>query len=85
MAPAKLDDYITAHEAAQILSAKHHRPVRTDYISKMTRMKKYQPIRCKKIHDIYLYHRGDIENCQIGQRSRLKRIALQVMKHVAIL
>jgi hypothetical protein len=62
---AELSEYITAHEAAQILSLKHGRAIRTDYISKMVHMRKHQ-LRSRKVHDIFLYHKGDIQECDIA-------------------
>lgn len=60
-----INDYICAHDAAQILSLKTGRPIRPDYISKMVRSKKHQ-IRYVKKRDRWMYHREDIEECVIG-------------------
>lgn len=60
-------EYISAHDAAQLLSLKHGRPIRPGYISKMLHMKKHK-IRAEKRHDILLYHRQDILDCTIGTR-----------------
>lgn len=60
-------DYISAHDAAQILSAKHHRPVRPDYISKMAASRKHS-IRIARFRDRLMYHRADIEAATIRQR-----------------
>lgn len=64
---AKLEDYVTAHDAAQILSLKHGRPIKPDYPCKMLKMKKYR-IRVVRRHDMWLYHRADIQACHIGTR-----------------
>jgi len=60
-----INDYCTAHDAAQILSAKRGSPVRPDYISKMAKSKKHT-IRVARFRDRQMYHRADIEACTIG-------------------
>lgn len=67
MAKLNLDDYVTAHDAAQILSLRHGRQIKPDYPCKMLRMKKYS-IRAVKRHDTWLYHKQDIQACHIGTR-----------------
>jgi hypothetical protein len=63
-----INDYITAHDAAQILSLKSGRPIRADYISKMSRSRKHA-IRTARYRDRILYHREDITACTITQKS----------------
>jgi hypothetical protein len=58
-------EYVSAHDAAQILSRTHNRPIRVDYVRKMVKGKKYQ-IRYYKIGGRNLYHRGDIQAATIG-------------------
>lgn len=60
-------DYISAHDAAQILSLKHGRPIRSDYISKMSQSKKHS-IRTARFRDRIMYHRLDIEACALGRK-----------------
>jgi hypothetical protein len=66
-----INDYCTAHEAAQILSLKHGRPVRPDYISKMAKSRQHS-IRTARFRDRLMYHRGDIAACVIGQRKAVR-------------
>lgn len=63
-----INDYCTAHEAAQILSLKHGRPIRPDYISKMAKSTRHV-IRTARFRDRQMYHRADIEACTIGQKT----------------
>lgn len=58
-------DYVTAHDAAQILSQKHARPIRPDYISKMAAGRKHR-IRTARFRDRIMYHREDIAACSVG-------------------
>jgi hypothetical protein len=60
-------DYVTAADAAAILSQKHGRPIRSDYISKMSASKKHV-IRAARFGRIQMYHRADIESCTLGQK-----------------
>lgn len=69
-----ITDYCTAHEAAQILSIKHGRPVRADYISKMAKSRRHS-IRTARFRDRQMYHRGDIASCNLGTRSPKKQSA----------
>jgi hypothetical protein len=60
-------DYISAHDAAQLLSIKHGRPIRPDYISKLAHSKRRR-IRVCQIGDRLYYHRADIEATTIRER-----------------
>lgn len=60
-------DYQTAHDAATVLTQKHGRPVRPDYISKMAASKKHH-IRTAWFGNRLMYHREDIAGCTIGSR-----------------
>jgi hypothetical protein len=62
-----INDYVTAHDAAQILSLKMGRRVRPDYISKMAKSKK-RSIRRVLMGDRWMYHRDDIEAATITQK-----------------
>lgn len=65
-----INDYIPAGDAAKILTEKLGRPIRVDYLNKMTRRKR-DTIRFVHQGDRILYHRSDIANCTIAQRVRL--------------
>lgn len=65
-----LDDYITAHDAAQILSVKHGRPISPKYIRLLAKSKK-QPVRTQAKGDRLLYNRGDIEKVVIKQKKKI--------------
>lgn len=65
-----INDYCTAGSAAQILTEKLGRPIRPDYISKMSRGKK-RAIRVVREGDRILYHRDDIAGCDVKQRQVL--------------
>ena len=58
-----LTDYITAHDAAEILSAKHGRRIRPGYIHKLKHVRFHVLNATTK-----LYHKADIEACVIRQR-----------------
>jgi hypothetical protein len=63
-----IKNYATAHEAAQLLSISHNRPIRVDYIKKLR-----NKVRNVKVGKYYLYHKGDLNNIhirQIGSRSQ---------------
>ncbi len=62
-----IGEYCTAHEAAQILTLKHGRPIRPDYISKMAKSRRHT-IRTARFRDRLMYHREDIAACQIGTK-----------------
>jgi hypothetical protein len=68
-----INDYCTAHEAAEILAQKHGRPVRADYISKMAKSQKHR-IRTRWFRDRQMYHREDIKACTLGSQ----RVAVAV-------
>jgi hypothetical protein len=63
-----LSEYISASDAAQILSAKHGRPISVDYARLLSKRKK-QPIRTEWLNNRLMYNREDIEACVIRQRS----------------
>lgn len=63
-----IHDYCSAKDAASILSQKHGRPIRPDYISKMARSKRHA-IRSVLVGDRILYHKTDIAGCSITQKS----------------
>jgi hypothetical protein len=63
-----INDYCSAGDAARLLSAKLGRPIRPDYISKMTRRKK-EAIRCVQVSDRMLYHKADLAACSITRKN----------------
>jgi hypothetical protein len=61
-----IDDYVTAHEAAQILTVNRGgRRVSPHYVHQMVKMKKYK-IKTARFRDRLMYRREDIEECVIG-------------------
>jgi hypothetical protein len=62
-----INEYCTAQDAAKILSEKHGRPIRPDYVRKMRRSKRHA-IRSVLVGDRWMYHRGDIAACSITQK-----------------
>jgi len=58
-----LTDYITAQDAAALLSTKLGRPIRPGYIHKLKNVRFQRINRTSK-----LYHRADIESCTIKQK-----------------
>jgi hypothetical protein len=65
-----VNDYCTAHDAAQILSLKHGRPIRPDYISKMAKSTRKHRIRTTWFRDRQMYHKDDIAACSIGEQRK---------------
>lgn len=62
-----LDDFISASEAARILSAKLGRPVRPDYIHQLKNIRSV-----KKNDRCRLYHVDDIQAVTIRKKERRK-------------
>jgi hypothetical protein len=62
-----LADYVSAHDAAQILSLKHARPIQPKYIRTLAKSKR-QPIRYQRLSNRLLYLRADIEQCVVKQK-----------------
>jgi hypothetical protein len=62
-----INDYCTAKDAAAILSQKHGRPIRPDYIGKMRRSKRHA-IRSVLVGDRWMYHREDIAACTVTHK-----------------
>lgn len=65
-----LSDYITAHDAAQLLSLKHGRPISAKYIRLLAKRKK-QPVQTQQKGDRLLYSREDLEQVIIKKKSTL--------------
>lgn len=62
-----LADYITAHDAAQLLSSKHGRPISPKYIRLLAKRVKH-PVRTQQKGDRLLYSREDLEQVIIKQK-----------------
>jgi hypothetical protein len=67
-----LEDYITAHDAAQLLSLKHGRPISAKYVRLLAKRKK-QPVRAQQKGDRILYHREDIMTSTIKEKAKEER------------
>jgi hypothetical protein len=65
-----LDTYISAHDAALLLSAKLGRPVSSEYIRKLARRKK-NPVRTEQRSNRLLYNREDLEQVVIKKKTTL--------------
>jgi hypothetical protein len=62
-----LADWISAHDAAQLLSLKHGRPIDPKYIRRLSKRTK-DPVRTKEMSNRLLYSREDLEQVTIRQR-----------------
>jgi hypothetical protein len=62
-----IKDFCTAGEAAQILSDKLGRRIRSEYISRMSKRKRH-PIRSVTMNDRMLYSREDIAASTITKK-----------------
>lgn len=63
-----LDDWLSAHDAACLLSINHDRPIHPKYIRQLSK-RRFQPVRTKQMSNRLLYSREDLEQCHIRQRS----------------
>ncbi len=63
-----LSDYITASDAALLLSQKSGRPISSRYIGKLAKRKK-QPVRTQQMSNRLLYCREDLEQVMIKKKS----------------
>lgn len=54
-----LADWISAHDAAQVLSLKYERPISPKYIRSLSKRKK-QPVRIQERSNRFLYNRDDV-------------------------
>ncbi len=59
-----LNEYISAHDAAQLLSAKHGRPISPKYIRSLSKRTK-NPVRTQQMSNRLLYSREDILACTV--------------------
>ncbi len=63
-----LADYITASDAAQLLSSKHGRPISPKYIRLLANRVKH-PVRTQQKGDRLLYCREDLEQVTIKKKA----------------
>lgn len=63
----KLDDYISAGDAAKMLSERLGRPISNRYLSSMAQRKK-NPVRTKPMGNRFVYNRADIEQATVTQK-----------------
>jgi hypothetical protein len=66
----RFEDWITANDAAQLLSEKLARPINPEYIRKLAKRKK-NPVRTQPSSNRLLYSRDDILACEVKQKSIL--------------
>jgi DNA-binding transcriptional MerR regulator len=62
-----LADWISAHDAARLLSLKHDRPISPKYIRLLAK-RKNQPVRTQPSSNRLLYSREDLEQVTIKQQ-----------------
>ena len=62
-----LADWISAHDAAQLLSLKLERPIQPRYIRTLSKSKR-QPVRTKQMSNRLLYHRDDVLASVVKQK-----------------
>ena len=67
-----LADWISAHDAAQVLSLKHDRPISAKYIRRLSKRSK-NPVRTMPSSNRLLYNRDDILNCDIREKQLNKK------------
>jgi hypothetical protein len=64
-----LADYISAHDASELLSLKYKRPISPKYIRRLSQRKR-NPVRTEPVGNRILYNREDIEACIIKEKVR---------------
>jgi hypothetical protein len=62
-----LADWLSAHDAAQLLSLKHERPIQPKYIRSLSKRSK-NPVRTQQSSNRLLYNRDDLEKITIRKR-----------------
>jgi hypothetical protein len=62
-----LSDYITASDAAHLLSLKHKRPISAKYVRLLAKRKK-NPVQTQQKGDRLLYSREDLEQVVIKKK-----------------
>lgn len=63
-----LTDWLNAHDAAQLLSAKHGRPISAKYIRSLSKRTR-NPVRTMPNSNRLLYSREDLERVTIKKRN----------------
>ena len=63
-----LTDWLSAHDAAQLLSLKHGRPISAKYIRRLSKRSK-NPVRTQEMSNRLLYNREDLEKVVIKKKS----------------
>ena len=64
-----LADWLSAHDAAQLLSLNHERPISPKYIRSLAKRKK-NPVRTQTMSSRLLYNKDDILDCTIKQKAK---------------
>jgi hypothetical protein len=64
-----LADWVSASDAAQLLSDKMGRPVRSRYIRTLSKSKR-QPVQTQTVSNRLLYNRADILRCEVKQKAK---------------
>lgn len=64
-----LSNWITANDAAIILSKKLGHPIASRYIRQLAKSKR-QPVRTQSLGYHQLYHKADVESANIKQKKR---------------
>lgn len=62
-----LADWLSAHDAAQLLSLNHGRPIEPKYIRTLSK-RAVNPVRTKQMSNRLLYNRDDLEKITIRKR-----------------
>ena len=62
-----LADWLSAHDSAHLLSAKHGRPIDPKYIRRLSKRSK-NPVRTQEMSNRLLYSREDLEQVVIRKR-----------------
>jgi hypothetical protein len=63
-----LADWISAHDAAQLLSLNMGRPIPSRYVVKLSRRRE-NPVRTQPMGNRLLYHRDDILSSTVKQKA----------------
>ncbi len=63
----RLEDWISAGDAASFLSSKMGFPVDPEYIARVAKSKK-QPVKTRSLSGHQLYYRPEIERCIVRKR-----------------
>ena len=63
----RLTDYVSAEDAANIVSARLGRQIPAGYMYKLAHRKK-NPVRTQQMGNRFLYNRADIETCTVTQK-----------------